>query len=118
MGNVDDWIILIFVDNNAAQAVDDAVTFDRSMEARSASVDWGFYDESIILFTHAQALTTIYETMNVRKLDSEKVGTSKAESDKLTRARKASWATDSKIIVSVVDREHRTSSQVDLYREI
>jgi len=70
-------MIEICTERRAEHAAEDEVRFERSIDARSARIEFGLI---------------MYETINVRNEISDRGARSKGESDRLTSARKASCA--------------------------
>jgi len=92
-----------FKESIAEHAAEDAVRFDRSIEARSARIDCGFWFRSARFAAprfRERQLTIMYDITKFRNDGSERGATSNGESDRLTSARKASWATVSMTIRS------------------
>jgi hypothetical protein len=70
----------------------EAERFDRSIAARSPRVAWGCYEGYAMAERQSEerGLTTMYETRKVKKDGSTRCGWTIGESERLTRARKAS----------------------------
>lgn len=83
-----------FTERSAVHTLDAALRFERSIDARSARIAWGFcgrceYADSTDCNVKRN-LTMMYDTRNFKKDGSERDDTKSVLSDKLTRARNAS----------------------------
>jgi hypothetical protein len=84
----------ILRERSTEHAVEDAVRFERSMDARSARMDWGFYVFYEGMFWSKKRKRTImYDTRKLINGRSDRGDMSRGESERLTRERNASCAT-------------------------
>lgn len=84
----------ILRERSMEHAAEEAVRFERSMDARSARMDWGFYVfHEGMFWPRKRKHTMMYDTRKLINEGSERGVMRSGESERLTRERNASCAT-------------------------